>query len=270
MRNKIIIIDVDLWIRQYESYLNGTGFSPFYGNSISEVEPFLKKHREDLFCIFLSFNKIADISRDLTFIREIVDNRIPLFVMYDYQKQIDIHHLQTIPTFGQSECWVKPYNRDKMMELINVAGKKFNGKLKVLNTTGNQQNKILIVDDEEKWRKYLKESFEGELQNQLVIRVMGTLKEAKKEFDKDIFSVVISDLSLDPQNKNDREGFELLEYIRKKDEKRNRKTPIIVVSAGRENNLVADLFRTFGISDYHNKSYFTSSKLRNSVISLLG
>ena len=131
----------------------------------------------------------------------------------------------------------------------------------------NRDNKILIVDDEEEWLDNLSKPLMQERYMQVISK--KSLIAAKEALNSDNFSLVISDLGLSPSDSSDDSGIELLQYIRDKDRKTNRKTPVIVVSSHRSIDIVATLFRNFGISDYYDKNRFVANKLKNSVYSLL-
>ena len=265
MKNHILITDSQLWINRYQDYLRGTDFSASAFQDLEALVASCRDRAQETRFVLLSHDALDNSTRDFAHYRELVDESIPILVMFDYLNEIEVLHLQTISTNGRSECHVKPYNKAQMFKLIDEVT--LNYYTTKTERIANRDNKILIVDDEEEWLDNLSKPLMQERYMQVISK--KSLIAAKEALNSDNFSLVISDLGLSPSDSSDDSGIELLQYIRDKDRKTNRKTPVIVVSSHRSIDIVATLFRNFGISDYYDKNRFVANKLKNSVYSLL-
>jgi DNA-binding NtrC family response regulator len=111
---------------------------------------------------------------------------------------------------------------------------------------------ILIVDDDDDWRKllfdYLADSYD--------VMAIEDYVSASAIIQSRSFDAIILDLRLEDQNENDFRGLELLDLLRKKEAEGDWKTSVIIVSAYGTRRQIRDSFNLHNLFDYIPKQEF--------------
>lgn len=146
---------------------------------------------------------------------------------------------------GAHDCVDKPYDKTGLLTLVE-------------QQIAESIAKVLIVEDEEDWRKRLVRYLSGEPYR---IEVASDYPSALGLLREQSFDAVVLDLRLVEEDDRNFEGMELLRLLREKDQN----VAIIIVSAYGTVEYVREGFKIHGILDYVPKQSFAPDKYRQVV-----
>lgn len=120
-----------------------------------------------------------------------------------------------------------------------------------------QKARILLVEDEAKWRDIVGRILKKE---NCELHEADTLKKAFGKFEKESFDVVIVDLSLIPYNAADRQGFEFLKRVAKE-----QSTKAIVLTGYGQTEDARKAFRDYAVMDFITKQNLDNEAFRKTI-----
>ena len=120
-----------------------------------------------------------------------------------------------------------------------------------------EATKVLIVEDEANWRASLLKLLSGEFE---VILATSTA-EARKVLERDVISVALIDLRMDPMDEADYSGLDVAEFI----SARQLPTRVVILTGFGTPHVLRRAFRDLGVYDVISKMPFNAGELRRVV-----